>query len=382
MAKFTDDPKRDLEEQQRLKYSAKYENRDQKSGYSIGTYEYPEDLRERLDLQHYVAFYILVREKSTLGKQLTESGKVFDRTRESPEPERYVSRITAQDAGKGVRFITNNIGLLAGAGVFLSDLATGKTFKQGITRTLGKPLVAMGVAQAGVAGAQSLYEGSGTTVLDPGTTARLKEVITLHLEERPSVKYGVNYTDKDMGVLTGALVQGSVAGVAKGSGIIGEGFARALAELLKFASLGGNTLDELRELATATKTNAFRQALFESVDYRTFNFRYKFFPKSQAETDAIQRIINMFKVHMHPELSPNKLFFIYPSEFEIRYFFKSEENKYFHKIGTCALTDMQVDYGGDQFSSFEDGAPAEVGLTLTFRELEQVTVQGVQQNGY
>ena len=368
------DPKRDIVDQQRLQNDIKYKNRDEKSGYSIGTYEYPEDLRQRLDLQHYVAFYVLVREKSTLGKELKEGGLTFDRTKESPEPDRPTARITAQDAGKGVKFITNNIGILAGAGILLSDLVQGKF---GLKTVVKAPVV--GFTAAGtVAVTNSFLAGTGTTVLDPGTTSRLKEVITLHLEERPSVKYGINYTDKDMGVLTGALVQGSVAGVAKGSGIIGEGFARAISELLKFASLGGNTLDELRELSTATKTNAFRQALFESVDYRTFNFRYKFFPKSQKETDAIKRIIEMFKMHMHPELSPNKLFFIYPSEFEIRYFFKNDENQYFHKIGTCALTDMQVDYGGDQFSSFEDGAPTEIGLSLTFRELEQVTTQGVQ----
>lgn len=369
------DPKRDLVDQQRLQTDIIYKNRDEKSGYSIGTYEYPEDLRQRLDLQHYVAFYVLVREKSTLGKQLKEGGLTFDRTKESPEQDRPTARITAQDAGKGVKFITNNIGILAGAGILLSDLVQGKF---GLLRTPGKAFVAGAGAEVGVSAINSFLAGTGTTVLDPGTTSRLKEVITLHLEERPSVKYGINYTDKDMGVLTGALVQGSVAGVAKGSGIIGEGFARAISELLKFASLGGNTLDELRELSTATKTNAFRQALFESVDYRTFNFRYKFFPKSQKETDAIKQIIEMFKIHMHPELSPNKLFFIYPSEFEIRYFFKNDENHYFHKIGTCALTDMQVDYGGDQFSSFEDGAPTEIGLSLTFRELEQVTTQGVQ----
>ena len=371
------DPKRDFVDQQRLQNDIIYKNRDEKSGYSIGTYEYPEDLRQRFDLQHYVAFYVLVREKSTLGKQLKEGGLTFDRTKESPEPDRPTARITAQDAGKGVKFITNNIGILAGAGILLADLATGKALKNPIA-TAGKAVGTGLGAKGALAVSKSLYEGSGTTVLDPGTTSRLKEVITLHLEERPSVKYGINYTDKDMGVLTGALIQGSVAGVAKGSGIIGEGFARAISELLKFASLGGNTLDELRELSTATKTNAFRQALFESVDYRTFNFRYKFFPKSQKETDAIKQIIEMFKIHMHPELSPNKLFFIYPSEFEIRYFFKNDENHYFHKIGTCALTDMQVDYGGDQFSSFEDGAPTEIGLSLTFRELEQVTTQGVQ----
>ena len=48
--------------------SVQYKNQDQKNGYRIGTYEYPEDLRNRPDLQHYVAFYINVRDKTTRGK--------------------------------------------------------------------------------------------------------------------------------------------------------------------------------------------------------------------------------------------------------------------------------------------------------------------------
>ena len=48
--------------------SVEYRNQDQDRGYRIGTYEYPEDLRNRPDLQHYVAFYVNVRDKSTRGK--------------------------------------------------------------------------------------------------------------------------------------------------------------------------------------------------------------------------------------------------------------------------------------------------------------------------
>jgi hypothetical protein len=84
---------------------------------------------------------------------------------------------------------------------------------------------------------------------------------------------------------------------------------------------------------------------------------------------------------MHPELTPAKLFYIYPSEFDIQYFYKDRENPYVHKFARCALTDMQIEYGGEQFATFEDGSPVEVGLLLSFRELEQMTSERVK-DGY
>ena len=42
---------------------------------------------------------------------------------------------------------------------------------------------------------------------------------------------------------------------------------------------------------------------------------------------------------------------------------------------------MQVEYGGEQFSSFRDGSPVEYTLTLTFKELETMTRQRVEE-GY
>jgi hypothetical protein len=86
---------------------------------------------------------------------------------------------------------------------------------------------------------------------------------------------------------------------------------------------------------------------------------------------------------MHPEITQNKLFYIYPSEFDIKYYYKNSENKYLHKFARCALVDMVVDYGGDQFVTIgNDGAPAEIGLSLKFQELEQMTSDGINNYGY
>jgi len=43
---------------------------------------------------------------------------------------------------------------------------------------------------------------------------------------------------------------------------------------------------------------------------------------------------------------------------------------------------MAVDYGGEQFSTFQDGAPVEVGLSLTFTELESLTSGAIDSYGY
>jgi hypothetical protein len=80
---------------------------------------------------------------------------------------------------------------------------------------------------------------------------------------------------------------------------------------------------------------------------------------------------------MHPELSENRLFFIYPGEFQIAYYFGNNQNSYFHKFAPAVLTDLNVDYGGETFASFKDGAPSEVNISMTFRETEILTKEKI-----
>lgn len=341
--------------------------------YNVGVYQYPSGLGVNDDLQHYIAFYINVRGKSKFDKKDNTLGVLA---------ENNTSGLTSEQAGNAVK----------NAGVALGGLAAASTVGKIIqaTKKPGSKVTNIGkefastkglatLATAAVAGATTL--GQLNEFLKPDKKERLKDVITLHLQERPSVKYGINYADTDLGILAGFL---SKPGSALDTQNFSEMAALAGTQIARLPSIipgAGTTLSNLIGVSARVKTNPFREVLFESIDYRTFDFRYKFFPKSYNESRAVKNIIEKFRLHMHPELSANKFFYIYPSEFEIRYYYKNKENTYFNKITNCALTDMGVEYGGDKFSTFDDGSPTEIGLTLRFRELQLLTKEEVN-NGF
>ena len=218
-------------------------------------------------------------------------------------------------------------------------------------------------------------------ILKKDTTYRISDAIALYVDGPPSIKYSMNYANKELGTLLGVL-SGSVF---DGQNLVG-GSAEAVsamgATLAKLpGAFGGADVASALSVSSGTALNPFRETVFESVDFRSFAFKYKFFPKNKKESDDVYDIIKAFKFHMHPEMSEGKLFFIYPSEFDITYYFGSEETNYFHKFTTCVLESMDVSYGGEQFSSFKDGAPTEINMSLTFRELEILTKNMVQE-GY
>jgi hypothetical protein len=80
---------------------------------------------------------------------------------------------------------------------------------------------------------------------------------------------------------------------------------------------------------------------------------------------------------MHPELSAGGLFYIYPSEFNIVYYYNNVPNPTLFNISTCVLENMTVDYGGQQFGSFRDGYPTEINISLKFVELEVLTKERI-----
>ena len=358
--------------------SVQYKNQDQTKGYRIGTYEYPEDLRNRPDLQHYVAFYINVRDKTTRGKNKnpkeyftekdTETGRI-DALRNKGAP----LSIKNLETGLADLLTVAETGAVAGAAynAFKGLNSRLKNPKDAVIGGLGAGLVTLGAIEAG----KAILDTKNLPAFSPGNTSRLKDVITLHVSEKPVVKYQTNYTDRELGTLAGLLVQGSAKETVAQSVRDPEYQAALLASLAKIPTLKskGGLISDILELQSRTKTNPFREVLFESVDYRSFNFSYRFFPKNERETERVKNIIDLFKVNMLPEITAEKLFYIYPSEFDIEYFYKDSPNRYLHKFARCALVNMEVDYGGDQFVTFQDGSPVEIGLTLTFRELEQLT---------
>lgn len=346
--------------------------------YNVAQYSYPNGIGVRDDMQHYVAFFVNVRGKSKFNKgnsdvgfqELIEGLKVGS-GQNRLDPNKTSEQITAAGAVTGA----------TGSG-FASALSGLKDGKFSTAKAAG---VVAGAAAGAVAGAAAAKGLKTLGLLEPDTLKRLSEVIVLHIQDKPSTSYSVNYQDKELGALGGLLAGGTSAAdlTQAGIGEVGKDATRGTIQAIvsSVGSLFNTEAGRLLELGTKQKTNSFREQFFESVDFRSFNFKYTFMPKSASEAENVRRIIDLFKFHMHPELSKTGLFYIYPSEFEIKYFYKDAENNYFDKISSCVLEDLNVDYGGDIFSTFEDGKPVEVNLSLKFKELEIMTKERIRE-GY
>jgi hypothetical protein len=184
----------------------------------------------------------------------------------------------------------------------------------------------------------------------------------------------------------GALVPGTMSGLASGADSI--------------AAMGGVELNSEAALnaVTGVVSNPRKEQLFNDVSFRTFDFSFNFFPKSKSETETVAEIIKMFRFHAHPEVSSNQMFYSMPSEFQITYVdlkypsnnpfqqvaslfgansnagVAASPNQWLNKIGRCALTNVTTDYTPlGRLTSFANGAPAAITLTLQFTELEAIS---------
>jgi len=354
-------------------------------GYKVGTLSYPSGLGVYPDLQHYVTFFVNVRGKSKFEYDINN--------RVNPSAIAGGSiRNTLDNTDKGTALVFGGSvlagGVLAAKGIGKLLGISGqdkKTVLPSRSAQIGAAAGTVAKFAVGAAAGEGLGQLMGKTqTLKQDKTKRLRDVITLHMQERPTVTYGINYQDKDLGLLGGFLGSDSSASESVKSDRQ-TGLAQSLAlQIAKIPSMlpGLGNITDIVQLGGKVKTNPFREVFFEGIDYRKFNFKYKFMPKDSTEVYAVYNIIEKFKEHMHPELAAGGAFFLYPSEFEIAYYYNNKENGYFNKIATCALTDMQVEYGGEQFSSFSTGAPTEINLTLSFRELELITKESIKSRGY
>jgi hypothetical protein len=347
--------------------------------FGVDIVQYPSDLQS-VDLKHYVLFNINVRGKSEAdpqSKRLFEvkrdpNGGGFDTDELSTATTAGAAASAAVAAGVAITSLVGN----AAKAVNKTGAASKVVTRSQSFAKKAAPYAA-GALGGLIAGSAAAATVSYNDILKKDKSERITDAIALYVDGPPTVKYSMNYANKELGTLLGLLT-----GAVTGSVGAGEGIAAMGATVAKLpGAFGGGDLAAAQSKSSGTSLNPFREVVFESVDFRSFTFKYKFLPKSKKESEDVRNIVTLFKEHMHPQLSAGKLFFIYPSEFQITYYYENDENTYFHRFRPCALESLDVSYGGEQFSSFKDGNPTEVNLTMTFRELEILTRQMIR-DGY
>jgi len=223
--------------------------------------------------------------------------------------------------------------------------------------------------------------------------------VALYMPPGINVKYGVDNGQTDLGIAgVGARTGVAVAGAKNDeeqmkaflSGLGGVGFeaAKRLGVGTLEAFGAGDVSGAITKI-TGFAENPFSEVVFKGVGHRDFSYTYNLTARNKEEVEDINKIITLFKYHMHPSLSfdvAGGRYFQVPSEFEIHYAYQGQLNNYLNKISRCVLTGCEVNYGGDQFSTFRqfdnDGAaPVQISMTLSFTETEIMTKETIAQ-GY
>ena len=127
------------------------------------------------------------------------------------------------------------------------------------------------------------------------------------------------------------------------------------------------------------------EVLFSHTPQRSFAMEFLMAPKSEEESKTVKNIIDTFRFHAAPEITGSLGIvptFIPPAEFDIQFYHKGKPNDKIPKINTCALERIEVDYApAGVYSTFSNGYPVAIRLSLAFRELEILHKKRVQQ-GY
>ena len=232
------------------------------------------------------------------------------------------------------------------------------------------------------------------------TTTRITDSVALYLPAGIGNTTNVSYGDFETG-FAGYLTMSGLD-VAKGlqeedfvgvaTDLFGKGgtFITDAIKKLALAGMetlgGGQGLQQNFDKIFGQTLNPYIEVAFNSTGMRTFDYTFKFAPKSKAETDEVQAIIKLFRFHMLPEMKgTSHRYLTLPSTFDIHYMWQNgqttaKENSFYNKIATCVLTNVDVNYTpNDQVQSFGDGAPTQISMGLSFKETEMMTKQHVNE---
>lgn len=213
-----------------------------------------------------------------------------------------------------------------------------------------------------------------------------KDKITLYLPGGLTNTDTLSYQEHDMGLLKG-IASGNLSAMIPGVVSKVAGLVDATAGLAGIDVSSGGAVSAL----SGAVRNPRAEQLFDAVGFRNFDFTFNFRPKNESEAYDMLTICKLFRFHAHPELNASQAYLLTPSEFQITFIDLKDidgfsqgglsaspgyayENAWINKVGRCACTSVAVNYHpNDIVSTFENGVPTAIDLTLSFTEMEAIT---------
>ena len=334
--------------------------------FNFSTLSYPLNVENNYQNGHYMLFYVNVQDKT---KYTYNEESIV----EIPAADTQLGSTKGQSA-KEVRYQKL---LEIKKGVYKGDNAAGAGDGVAAQTSGGSP----GQKQTNLAKKKGVSSNFNNT-------HRITDSVAMYLPPNVEDTTTATYNDSKTGV-AGFLVASGVAAAGKDAakiagsiiastqGILGDMAAKAIGGIAELAGAEGG--EQLAKKAFGVADNPYMEVLFDSMGLRTFTYNFNFAPRNAQEADECQRIIQLFRFHMAPELRPGiNRYLGLPSQFDIHYMFLSRdgqasENSFYNKISTCVLQDCKINYTPNGVKSFEDGGPTATTMALTFKEIELLT---------
>ena len=328
----------------------------------FSTLSYPLDNEVSFQNGHYMLFYVNVQDKTKYEYTQGDTRKIQeDRLKGANDNEIRYNELA--NARKGV--------------LYTGDQASGANTGSTLKKKSGETSDDLGVS--------SLFND----------TRRISDSVSLYLPPNVEDNTTAAYNDSRTGLVGFLAASGVGAGgkdrqamataigdtikglgmdiTAKAVGAIGDVFGSEGTEQLIKKAFGGNA------------DNPYMEVLFDAMQLRTFTYNFQFSPRNERESLEVQKIIQLFRFHMAPELRPKVNRYLgLPSQFDIHYMFLSgagvsSENNFYNRIATCVLQDCKINYTPTGVKSFEDGGPVQTTMQLTFKETELLTKEKIAQ---
>ncbi len=146
------------------------------------------------------------------------------------------------------------------------------------------------------------------------------------------------------------------------------------ASILK--TFGSNiTPNQLLSRNTGQVLNPNLELLFNGPTLRNHEFSFKLTPRSKKESDEVKAIIYNLKRSMAARAGGSAAFVASPYVFKIGFRQGGQDHPFLFSMKTCALKGLNVNYSAssDQnYSSYYDGSPTSLDLSMRFTELSPV----------
>ena len=129
------------------------------------------------------------------------------------------------------------------------------------------------------------------------------------------------------------------------------------------------------------------ELLFKGVNLRSFPYSITFSPRGPTEANVVKQIIRRLKASMAPKAgefngSAQGIFIKSPDVFQLRFLKDDTDHPFLHAFKLCALTGMSVNYtNAGTYTSYEDGTPVNIRMSLTFKELNPIYHEDYQTDG-